>query len=159
MSLRTIGARIRSQVFSWFRAIFRRNELEERMESELECHREILTRDLIRSGCSPDEAARRACIALGPMLKHKEGMRASLGLRWWDEAIADVRYGMRILGKSPGFTSIAVLSLALAIGANTTIFSIAKRLLLDRLDVPHPSNCGSSTGSATSMLLFPTCGA
>jgi predicted permease len=65
-------------------------------------------------------------------------MRASLGLRWWDEVVADLRYGMRILLKSPGFTSIAVLSLALAIGANTTIFSIAKRLLLDRLDVPHP---------------------
>jgi len=138
MSLTSIGARIRSQLYSWFRAIFRRDELEERMESELECHREILTRDLIRSGFSPDAAARRARIALGPMLKHKEEMRASLGLHWWDEVVADLRYGMRILFKSPGFTSLAVLSLALAIGANTTIFSIAKRLLLDRLDVPHP---------------------
>ena len=60
-----------------------------------------------------------------------------LGLRWFDELSADIRYGVRILVKSPGFTFIAASSLALAIGANTTIFAIGKQLLYDRLNVPH----------------------
>ena len=108
------------------------------MEAELAHHLENLTADLIRAGHNPVEAVRRARIALGAATVHKEGMRASLGLRWWDEFRADLRYGARILRKSPGFTAIAATSLALAIGANTTIFSLAKSLLYDRLSVPHP---------------------
>jgi predicted permease len=108
------------------------------MEAELGSHLENLTDDLMRAGHSPAEAARLARIALGAMTVHKEGMRASLGLRWWDELWADLRYGVRILSKSPGFTAIAATSLALAIGANTTIFSVAKQLLYERLKAPHP---------------------
>ena len=117
---------------------FAARRLESDMEAELQLHLEQLTDDLIRAGHSPAEAARRARIVLGPALVHKEGMRASLGLRWFDELCADIRYGIRILAKSPGFTLIAALSLALAIGANTTIFAIGKQLLYDRLNVPHP---------------------
>jgi predicted permease len=116
----------------------RRNRLEAEMEVELAFHLEQLTADLIRAGHSPAEAARRARVELGAVIVHKEAMRASLGLSWWDEFRADLRYGVRILRKSPGFTAIAATSLALAIGANTAIFSIAKSLLYDRLDVPHP---------------------
>ena len=108
------------------------------MDAELQMHLENQTADLIRAGHSPSEAARRARVALGPALVHKEGMRASLGLRWWDELGADLRYGTRILRRSPGFTVIAAASLALAIGANTTIFAVGKQLLFDRLSVPYP---------------------
>jgi hypothetical protein len=123
---------------SWLRAMWRRNRLESEMEAELAGHVELLTADLVRKGHSPEEAARRARIALGPALTHKEEMRASLGLRWFDELRADIRYGIRILAKSPAFTMIAASSLALAIGANSTIFAIGKQLLYDRLNVPHP---------------------
>jgi predicted permease len=107
------------------------------MEAELAFHLEKLTADLVHAGHAPAEAARQARMALGAPTVHKEGMRASLGLRWWDEFSADLRYGARILRKSPGFTAIAASSLALAIGANSTIYSVGKRLLLDRLDVPQ----------------------
>jgi predicted permease len=128
-----MDARIRSAG----KAVVLRDRLEVEMEAELAGHLEALTADLVRSGQSPEQAARNARIALGTGLSHKEGMRASLGLRWWDELHADLRYGLRILAKSPGFTAIAATSLALAIGANTSIFSLAKSLLYDRLKVPH----------------------
>ena len=137
MGLRSYFVRIFSQSQSWFRSVVQRDRLESEMEAELADHLEHLTAELVRMGHSPQEAARRARIALGASTVNKEGMRASLGLRWWDEFWADLRYGMRILRKSPGFTAIAALSLALAIGANTTIFSLAKSLIYDRLHVPH----------------------
>ena len=138
MSPKLLITRFLSQLRSWPGGVLHRRRLEQRMDSELACHLELLTHDLIQSGLSPEQAARHARIALGPMLKHKEEMRASLGLRWWDQVWADTRYALRLLGKSPGFTGVAVGSLALGIGANTAIFTVAQHMLLDRLNVPHP---------------------
>jgi predicted permease len=138
MSLQSFLASVFAQPRSWLRSGIHRNRLEDEMEAELADHLENLTADLIRAGQSPAEGARNARVALGAVTVHKEEMRASLGLRWWDELRADLQYGFRILRKSPGFTLIAATSLALAIGANTTIFSIAKQLLYQRINVPHP---------------------
>jgi len=137
MRVRSLLTRIVAQPRSWVRAVVGRDRLESEMELELAAHLEFLTADLIKAGYGPVEARRRARIALGGVMVAKEGMRASLGLKLLDELRADLRYGVRILRKSPGFTAIAAASLALAIGANTAIFSLAKSLLYDRLHVPH----------------------
>ncbi|MGA2730001.1 MAG: ABC transporter permease [Terracidiphilus sp.] len=126
------------RLHSWCRGFIHRGRLESEMEAELANHLEARAADLIRGGCTPEEAARRARIELGPVLMHKEEMRASVGLRWIDELIGDLRYGVRRLRRSPGFSAVAVGSLALGIGANTAIFTVAQHMLLDRLDVPHP---------------------
>jgi predicted permease len=139
MSFASLIRGIFSRQKSFARAVAGRDRLEAEMTAELEVHVACLTEDLMKAGYSQDEAKRRARIALGTDATHKEGMRASLGLKWWDELRADLQYGLRILRKSPGFTAIAAVSLSLAIGANTTIFSVAKSLLYDRLNV---SNAG-----------------
>ena len=123
---------------SWLRSVIRRQRLEGEMEEEIRFHLEARAKDLIRHGLTPRQAARQARLEFGGVATHKDGMRHSLGLRWWDELWSDLGYGLRILKKSPGFTAIAVGSLALAIGANTTIFSVTNELLLERLAVPHP---------------------
>ena len=127
-----------SRFKSWTRSVLGRKRLEADMESEVRFHLEARGADLVRAGLSPSDAMREARLEFGTVAAHKDAMRSSLGLRWWDEFWEDLRYGIRILRKSPGFTSIAVVSLALAIGANTTIFSVANEMLFEHLGVPHP---------------------
>lgn len=130
----SLGARIRS----WMRATARRRHLESEMDLELADHLERLTSDLIATGYGPKEAARRARIAMGPALKHKEEMRSSLGLQWMDQARDDLRFAVRQMRRNPRFAIISALSLALAIGANSTLFAVVKQLLFTPLAVPHP---------------------
>ncbi|ABF43627.1 ABC efflux pump, inner membrane subunit [Candidatus Koribacter versatilis Ellin345] len=123
---------------SWFRSVSHDAQLQRDMDDELRFHVESYIEDLVKSGVSRQEATRRARIEFGSADAHKEAMRVSLGLRLWDELRSDVRYAVRMLKKSPSFTAIALLSLTLGIGANTTIFTLAKHLMIDRLNVPHP---------------------
>jgi len=140
MRMRRMFASGLNRLRSWGKAVTARARLENEMDTELADHLARLTDDLIRAGQAPAEAARRARITLGTSLTHKEKMRASLGLGWWDAVGADLKFALRMLRKNPGFTAIGAASLALAIGANATIFSVAMQLLYERLNVPHAAN-------------------
>jgi predicted permease len=127
-----------TRLCSWLKWVVNRQRLETNLEAEVRFHIDSYAADLVRSGVPAAEAVRRARIEFGGIESHKDAVRASMGLRWWDDLWNDVQYGARILRKSPAFTAIAVVSLALAIGANTSIFSLANQLLYARLGVSHP---------------------
>ena len=132
--------RISKRFGTWWKAITRREQLNCEIEDELTFHIEEYAKDLMRSGISQDEALRRARAEFGGIAAQKENCRAAWGTRIWDELHADVRYGLRMLAKNSGFTVIAIGSLALGIGANTAIFTIARQVLLDKLDVYKPED-------------------
>jgi len=118
--------------------IAKRRRLEMEMEDEVRFHLESHVDELVQRGVPAAEAKRRARLEFGGIESHKDAMRASVGVRGWDEMWADLRFGTRMLLKNPGFTAIAVASLTLGIGANTAIFAVARRVLLDTLAVKNP---------------------
>jgi predicted permease len=130
------------KLVSWFRGllgfIFHRRQVEREMEDELRAHLESRADDLERQGLPRAEAERQARIEFGGYERYKEECREALGSRLLGELVADVRYGLRQLRRSPGFTAVAVLTLALGIGANTAVFSLLDSLFFRDLPVPEP---------------------
>lgn len=127
-----------SRFSTWWKAVTRASQLDSEIEDELTFHIESRVEDLTRNGLSRKEALRQARVELGGLSAQKENCRSAWGTRAWDELRSDLRYGCRMLIKNPGFAAIAIVSLALGIGANTIIFTLAKQVMLDRLSVEHP---------------------
>jgi predicted permease len=123
---------------SRLRGLFGQAKANYEFASEVETHIELLTERLIRQGMSQKDAARAARRQFGNTALLEQRQRETRAFLWMTTVFQDVRYGLRMLARSPGITAIAIASLALGIGANTAIFTLAKAALFDALSVPHP---------------------
>ena len=120
------------------RLLIRRDAVERRLDEEMRFHVDRLTDRNLRAGMDAQEARRQALLTFGGIERVRDMTRDEIRPRLLDDAVRDVRHGVRLLARSPGFTAAALLTLALGIGATAAIFSIVRTVVLEPLPYRDP---------------------
>jgi predicted permease len=147
---------ILKNLISGIKALLHKNQRSLEMDEELRAFQEASAEEKTRSGLSPHEAQRAARIEMGSIETVKEKVRSSTWESTAESIAHDIRFSLRMMAKSPGFTAVAILSLALGIGANTAIFTLLNAIMLRPLPVQNPQQlvlfgAGKSVGSNGSL--------
>src|SRR5207237_1755156 len=121
------------------RSLFRWAQADQELDDELREHLERKTEEYVGQGMTQEEAQRRARLDLGGIEQSKEKCRDARRVNWIQDFVQDLRFGFRMLRKSPGFTVLAALCLALGTGVNTSVFALLDFTMLRPLPVPEPN--------------------
>src|ERR1700745_798179 len=125
-------------ITSGLRSLFRKNQVDRELDEELHAYQEMAAEEKMKQGMSPKDALRAVRLEHGSLEITKEVVRSGGWESFVEACWHDVRFAARMLHKNPGFTSVAILTLALGIGANTAIFTVTNGLMLRTLSVREP---------------------